>query len=594
MAKTQSSTSKASTESLSARLRWAMASLLAAAAANTAAAAAAVCPPGLSPQQEWRLHFAHGGRADFRGRQRQCYSIFSAPGLAVNARTEDAIFDLHDGKLEVNGSFITEAHLVARVGQSRQIWANLSYWASELETSWRQALSGTCGGQPLQVGQRGTVWCEELAAQPFSSPQGGGANFTLGNWTIAVVGTEVPGWMAGPKHRLDISFRARGDAAAKALPHGLIGQSFTSGLPHYGKVDAYPEAGRFTTRAMAEGAIEGEAASYEVSSPHETHFTFSRFDAKPETWLNPALLADAVGSTSDAADPSQQQTAEEDAECSRAASRTSATSSRLLQGSPEGRTVILTANMSSSSASQLTRFDATSCELKNDIIGAMQGLGLAAPSSIVIKKLFDIGQASSDGFCSSSLGSGDTSCRTCPATAPTSPVQPPVYDSTTCVATQILSPRRLAAVDPWHSVEQVQPEGEAAVATCPFSGLCTGCPSEPPTLAVYVYTLPPNLTRGLDAPHAWYEGGYEQYATELAIPEAFRRSVHNVEDPARADLFLVPFQGVRPPRRPIPSPAPSLPGALTSTHPLVAVAAVHAEQASRRAATDIGGISRFD
>ena len=130
MAATESSTSKASTESLSARLRWAMASLLAAAAANTAAAAA-VCPPGLSPQQ-WRLHFAHGGRADFRGRQRQCYSIFSAPGLAVNARTEDAIFDLHDGKLEVNGSFITEAHLVARVGQSRQIWANLSYWASEL------------------------------------------------------------------------------------------------------------------------------------------------------------------------------------------------------------------------------------------------------------------------------------------------------------------------------------------------------------------------------------------------------------------------------------------------------------------------------
>ena len=92
--------------------------------------------------------------------------------------------------------------------------------------------------------------------------------------------------------------------------------------------------------------------------------------------------------------------------------------------------MILTANMSSSSASQLTRFDATSCELKNDIIGAMEGLGLAAPSSIVIKKLFDIGQASSDGFCSSSLGSGDTSCRTCPATAPTSPVQPPVYDST--------------------------------------------------------------------------------------------------------------------------------------------------------------------
>ena len=38
------------------------------------------------------LHFAHGGRADFRGEEGQLYSFLSAPGLAVNVKTENAVF----------------------------------------------------------------------------------------------------------------------------------------------------------------------------------------------------------------------------------------------------------------------------------------------------------------------------------------------------------------------------------------------------------------------------------------------------------------------------------------------------------------------
>lgn len=44
-------------------------------------------------------------------------------------------------------------------------------------------------------------------------------------------------------------------------------------------MDRYPHAGRFATSAMAEGAIEGTAAMYEMDSPYATHFKFSRFDA---------------------------------------------------------------------------------------------------------------------------------------------------------------------------------------------------------------------------------------------------------------------------------------------------------------------------
>ena len=86
------------------------------------------------------LHLAHGGLADFRGRNGRLYNFFSAPGLSVNLKTEDATFPVRrpDGTtLTVDGSFLTEMHLVASVGGDKRKWANLSYWATELtENNW--------------------------------------------------------------------------------------------------------------------------------------------------------------------------------------------------------------------------------------------------------------------------------------------------------------------------------------------------------------------------------------------------------------------------------------------------------------------------
>ena len=45
------------------------------------------------------LSFAHGGRADFRGRNGTFYNFFSAPGLAVNIKIEGASFTLRAGTL---------------------------------------------------------------------------------------------------------------------------------------------------------------------------------------------------------------------------------------------------------------------------------------------------------------------------------------------------------------------------------------------------------------------------------------------------------------------------------------------------------------
>ena len=79
------------------------------------------------------INFAHGGRADFRGRHNALYNFLSAPGLSVNVKTEEAVFIAHHDVLTVNGTFLTEAHITAQL--SRQKLATASFWASELDPS---------------------------------------------------------------------------------------------------------------------------------------------------------------------------------------------------------------------------------------------------------------------------------------------------------------------------------------------------------------------------------------------------------------------------------------------------------------------------
>ena len=232
---------------------------------------------------------------------RDSYSMLSAPGLAVNIKTEDARFLLRGGRLTVDGSFITEAHMSARLGDGGKR-AVASFWASELnEENWGWGIiNGSCFlradiPRPFVLGKHGSRECLGFSIDVSMSS----AYFSLRNWTVIVRGNHVYDWISGPKHRLDVSFSARGDAAARDLPHGLIGQSFASTAPRFGMVDEYPEAGHFTTSAMGEGAIEGEAMQYEVASPYATDFAFSRFLASEEAALRSDLRAMLDASTSE-------------------------------------------------------------------------------------------------------------------------------------------------------------------------------------------------------------------------------------------------------------------------------------------------------
>lgn len=244
-------------------------------------------------EQDPHLHFAHGGRADFRGRDNQIYNFLSAPNLAVNVKTEAASFKLHGGKLTVDGSFMTEAHIVARVGGTKRKWANVSFWASKLNDAnwgWRM-IGGSCGGHHFNLGPGGVKTCEELSIKVDLSS----ATFSLGNWTIIARGNAVYDRLSGPTHRLDVDFKSHGDAAARSLPHGIVGQSFSWSSARNGKTDEYPATGYYKTAAMAEGAIQGEAAMYEVLGPYATRFAFSRFDGEEQTVspASPPVFGDA-------------------------------------------------------------------------------------------------------------------------------------------------------------------------------------------------------------------------------------------------------------------------------------------------------------
>ena len=220
---------------------------------------------------------------------------------------------LHGGKLTVDGSFITEAHLVAGAGACPaeaprgrcagiyKKWLNVSYLASELteQNAGFTYLRGTCGSlKPFEGGIAFRRLCEDALVQSrFSS-----ANFSARGWTFVLrgdattkvspvlagspprvqrlfcIGNHVYERVSGPRHRLDVSISAAEGTAARALPHGIVGQTFSSTSPRFGAKDWYPERGHFKTAAQAQGAIEGSVSMYEVASPYDTRFAFSRFE----------------------------------------------------------------------------------------------------------------------------------------------------------------------------------------------------------------------------------------------------------------------------------------------------------------------------
>lgn len=234
---------------------------------------------GTQARQDPHLTFAHGGVADFRGRDNALWNFLSAQGVSLNVRTRDATFRLRD--TIVHGSFLVDAYILALTHNHR--FANISFTSSRLNENnfaWDAAVMHCQSDRTVR----------KLLIGPFHGGYCDGVNVSMayssmtvdaGDWTIKVAPQPVYEHISGPRRRIDLSLHLNVPESTLVAPHGILGQAYDGdGLAVNGRQDTYPASGEFTTAAMAEGAIEGTADDYEMASPFEHDFRYARFGLK--------------------------------------------------------------------------------------------------------------------------------------------------------------------------------------------------------------------------------------------------------------------------------------------------------------------------
>lgn len=237
------------------------------------------------------LRFAHGGRADFRGVDGTHYALLSAPGVSFAAQTRDTDF-LLPKPLLVHGSFFTHASWVLRDrvdGAQYGVASNASEVGFEV-----YALQTPV---PVLVSANRGVW-SEWARNRLRVYYKQATLFVRANgWETNVTRQPIYNPIRGPSRwRFDIAMRVlggrtglearHGTASETCFAHGLIGQSFDrDDVAVDGATDEYVVVNgglaTITTRAQAEGAIEGVAADYALAGRFDTGFRFARYAAEP-------------------------------------------------------------------------------------------------------------------------------------------------------------------------------------------------------------------------------------------------------------------------------------------------------------------------
>jgi len=239
------------------------------------------------------LQFAHGGRADMKGEHNTWYNMLSAKNHSVNIRFEHADFN-NPYKL-VHGSKMSRIGMVLRTaltGQLLRIEFNASANAAQ-----RALVHLPTGVDRVVDHSSGVVVIENVRMVMREKKMGGighGVALTVstGKWEVQAWSKRFPNPLANPgKALLNVAIAAQYDADHDVVaPHGLIGQSYDGdGVAIDGAVDDYTGK-EITTKAMAEGAIEGEAAEYKMAGPFATDFKYSRFDAVAASHRDVTLL----------------------------------------------------------------------------------------------------------------------------------------------------------------------------------------------------------------------------------------------------------------------------------------------------------------
>lgn len=262
-------------------------------------------PPPCAPDGEAgacgdpHLALPHGGRADFRGEDKTIYNFLTAKNLSLNVMTELADFELHPSNhsrhKDVHGSFLTEAHVVARTNTGKVV--RVSFWADKIGAGNIGWCNGTVDYGPVfALSKEAKHTSKEvdnvLIKQDFSS-----MHVITPEFEIVVTPNlfRLERNVKGHHHRLDVHLRLRvAENSLRVPPHGIIGQGWDGdGMAISGEQDTFPHSGDFTTYAMAKGAIEGVPDDYKMASRYATDFHYSRFDTVFDSPRNVAKLVAA-------------------------------------------------------------------------------------------------------------------------------------------------------------------------------------------------------------------------------------------------------------------------------------------------------------
>ena len=236
-------------------------------------------------QGDPHIRFAHGGTADFRGRNNTFYCLLSAPGIQFAAKTLDTVFLLPRPQL-VNGSFFTDIAWVVR-GLSGTEYGI----ASSAETVGFDVRNVSSPRRPLLVRHTG-IWREWWHDGVRVSYKQATIYLRGNGWEVNATRRPIYRHVQGPRRwRFDFALRPldgteldarHGHSSVSCFPHGVLGQSWDGDdVGVDGKRDDYTYLADHPvviTTAMAEGSIEGNASEYALREKFDAlSFVYGRY-----------------------------------------------------------------------------------------------------------------------------------------------------------------------------------------------------------------------------------------------------------------------------------------------------------------------------
>jgi len=298
--------------------------------------------PSTGSQGDPHLRFADGGVADFRGRNGTYYALLSAPGVQFAAKSVDTDFILQKGSflketdltpaarsLLVHGTFFAEVAWTVRgtSGELYGIAADANTLAFNVVALGGErlldsaAFGGVAADKNAPTGKLPSAnvkgswkrWYQDGVRAMYKDRT---LYVRASGWEVNATRQPIYNHVGGAtRWRFDIGMRKLdgthlekefGASSKTCFPHGLIGQSWdgdaigVSGQQdEYKKDSLYTVNGRtyeaMTTKAMAEGAIEGSGDEYAVKAPHDTDFEYSRFDMMKDDLCDPRKVIELTG-----------------------------------------------------------------------------------------------------------------------------------------------------------------------------------------------------------------------------------------------------------------------------------------------------------